>query len=422
MAGVDAIAMPSPVQVRRDMQARIEKSERAISPLTTMLKETSLSPRGTSSPNSSTAKKGQPNGLRISSFQGNSFKCSSTTSDIGYQTIDSPSQPVEKAAIMHRHAASSHEANCTWSGVLPIRKYDNPTYSNKVFLGGVPWDIEPGGVQEAFTEFGHVKVEFPGNVPFQKKFGGRPRSEEDSVHCYGYLYVIFESDKHVKEMLKHCTRGGPHGKKEGSCSSNGDGEYYYKISSRKMRSKEVQVIPWVLCDSNYVAGPHPYHKLNNETTIFVGALHGMLNAEGLAHVMNDLFGNVVYAGVDTDKYKYPIGSGRVTFSSHRSYMRAVNAAFVEIKTTKFVKKVQIDPYLEEVPCSVCNSEVGPYFCRNQCCFKYYCSRCWSKVHGDIDPSLGVHSPVMRNSKNGGSANVSIKTNLSDLYKKLSSEP
>lgn len=61
----------------------------------------------------------------------------------------------------------------------------------------------------------------------------------------------------------------------------------------------------MLSDSNYVV--HTAQRLDNETTVFVGALHGMLNAEGLAHVMNDLFGNVVYAGVDTDKYKYPIG-------------------------------------------------------------------------------------------------------------------
>lgn len=52
---------------------------------------------------------------------------------------------------------------------------------------------------------------------------------------------------------------------------------------------------------------HSAQRLDNETTVFVGALHGMLNAEGLARVMNDLFGNVIYAGVDTDKYKYPIG-------------------------------------------------------------------------------------------------------------------
>ncbi len=59
----------------------------------------------------------------------------------------------------------------------------------------------------------------------------------------------------------------------------------------------------------------------------------------LAHIMNDLFGGVVYAGIDTDRYKYPIGSGRVTFGNQKSFMKAVRAGFVEIKTTKFSKKV-----------------------------------------------------------------------------------
>ena len=47
-------------------------------------------------------------------------------------------------------------------------------------------------------------------------------------------------------------------------------------------------------------------------------------------------------GVDTDKYKYPIGSGRVTFNNHKSFMRAVNAAFIEVKTAKFTKKIQVN--------------------------------------------------------------------------------
>ena len=29
--------------------------------------------------------------------------------------------------------------------------------------------------------------------------------------------------------------------------------------------------------------------------------------DGLMHIMDDLFGGVVYAGIDTDQYKYPIG-------------------------------------------------------------------------------------------------------------------
>ena len=66
---------------------------------------------------------------------------------------------------------------------------------------------------------------------------------------------------------------------------------------------------------------HPNQKLDAQKSVFVGALHGMLNAEILAQIFNDLLGGVVYAGIDTDKHKYPIGSGRVTFSSTKSYMK-----------------------------------------------------------------------------------------------------
>ena len=42
----------------------------------------------------------------------------------------------------------------------------------------------------------------------------------------------------------------------------------------------------------------------------------MLNAVGLAHIFDYLFVGVVYAGIVTlTDNKYPIGSGRVTFSN-----------------------------------------------------------------------------------------------------------
>ena len=88
--------------------------------------------------------------------------------------------------------------------------------------------------------------------------------------------------------------------------SNRDGfALFGNMSHWAFVSLQVQVIPWVISDSNYVIKNS--EKLNNDTTVFVGALHGMLNAEALAKVMGDLFGEVNYAGVDTDKYKYPIG-------------------------------------------------------------------------------------------------------------------
>lgn len=82
---------------------------------------------------------------------------------------------------------------------------------------------------------------------------------------------------------------------------------------------QVQVIPWVISDSNYVRCPA--QRLDPSKTVFVGALHGMLNAEALASIMNDLFGGVMYAGIDTDKHKYPIGELRCSSAVVQIYFQ-----------------------------------------------------------------------------------------------------
>lgn len=55
---------------------------------------------------------------------------------------------------------------------------------------------------------------------------------------------------------------------------------------------------------------------------------------------------MIFLSSNTDKHKYPIGSGRVTFMDQRSYEKAIHAAFVEIRCKRFIKKIQIDPFLD----------------------------------------------------------------------------
>lgn len=194
---------------------------------------------------------------------------------------------MERAARIYKSAASLCEAACTWSGVLPMRASKPTGYSSKVFLGGVPWDISEQLLVQTFKQFGQIKVDWPGR-------------EKNVVQPKGHVYIIFESEHNVMALLQACTN-----------DFTNNGNWYYKISSRRMKSKEVcrvvvtaiglkanfvqvQVIPWILNDSNHTESTS--QKLDPSKTVFVGGLHGMLSAKGLATVMNDLFGGVVYAG------------------------------------------------------------------------------------------------------------------------------
>jgi len=47
----------------------------------------------------------------------------------------------------------------------------------------------------------------------------------------GYVYMIFESEKSVKLLLQNCTQ-----------DYNGSGDYYFKLTSRRMRTKEIRQV------------------------------------------------------------------------------------------------------------------------------------------------------------------------------------
>jgi len=298
-----------------------------------------------------------------------------------------------------------------WSGRLPPKIYtENSLYSRKVFLGGLPWDVNQQSLLQSLYKYGSVKLEIPGKDAKHPRVSNICKTQERST--LGYVYIIYENEASVQKMLADC-------RKE---HKNGGEHYYYTIIipsnnnnnsfsynnhyNKRNKAKEVEVIPWNQEDTSYVPQNKTSilpPKIDAKSTIFVGALHGMLNAQGLAKVMNEVFGEVIHAGLDTDKYKYPIGSGRVTFRNRQSYVKAIKSKYVTIKANldpsdpspKFEKTIQIDPYLEDAKCCKCDNK-SSLFCRNENCLDYFCMNCWTFSHDT--KNNGEHQSLSRQNK------------------------
>ncbi len=112
----------------------------------------------------------------------------------------------------------------------------------------------------------------------------------------------------------------------------------------------MQIRPWKLTDADYM--PDPNVSLNTRMVVFIGGVPRPLRAHDLAKHLNKMFGDVIYAGVDTDpelKYvvsndiwhicRYPKGAARVAFANHSSFLDALKARFVVIKTADVDKRV-----------------------------------------------------------------------------------
>ena len=118
----------------------------------------------------------------------------------------------------------------------------------------------------------------------------------------------------------------------------------------RMKSKDVEVIPWYTADavsckrSGAPLTQKPASlRVEPKKTVFVGGLHGMMSASLLRKMMKDLFGPVKYVVIDTDKNRYPIGSGRVCFSENQGYQKAIDAEFVEVKVCTITLQHYLTP-------------------------------------------------------------------------------
>ena len=186
-------------------------------------------------------------------------------------------------------------------------------FSRKVFVGGLPPDIDEDEIVTHFRRYGNLIVDWPHKAESKSYFPPK-----------GYAFLIFQEERHVQDLIETCVME--------------DGKLYMVVSSPSMKDKPVQIRPWCLADSDFVMdGSQP---LDPRKTIFVGGVPRPLKAIELAMIMDKLYGGVCYAGIDTDpELKYPKGAGRVAFSNQQSYIAAISARFVQLHHGEIDKRV-----------------------------------------------------------------------------------
>jgi cytoplasmic polyadenylation element-binding protein len=246
-------------------------------------------------------------------------------------------------------------------------------FSRKVFVGGLPPDIDENEIVIHFRQFGSLIVDWPHKAESKSYFPPK-----------GYAFLIFQEESSVQDLIERCVMD--------------DSKLYMVVSSASMKDKPVQIRPWCLADSDFVMDGS--QALDPRKTIFVGGVPRPLKAIELAMIMDRFYGGVCYAGIDTDpELKYPKGAGRVAFSNQKSYIAAISARFVQLQLGEIDKRVEVKPYvLDDQLCDECHGtrcggKFAPFFCANVSCLQYYCEICWQSIHQG--PGRDHHKPLVK---------------------------
>ncbi|XP_021693473.1 cytoplasmic polyadenylation element-binding protein 2 [Aedes aegypti] len=280
----------------------------------------------------------------------------------------------------HQQQHHHHHHQLTALGGSPARSSPHSNgsesterFSRKVFVGGLPPDIDEEEITTSFNQYGALVVDWPHKAESKSYFPPK-----------GYAFLLFQEERGVQKLIETCHPE--------------DDKLYITVSSPTIKNKAVQIRPWRLADADYVLDASM--PLDPRKTVFVGGVPRPLKAYELAMIMDRLYGGVCYAGIDTDpELKYPKGAGRVAFSNQQSYIAAISARFVQLQHGDIDKRVEVKPYvLDDQMCDECQGQrcggkFAPFFCANVTCLQYYCEHCWAHIHSRSGREY--HKPLVK---------------------------
>ncbi|KAK5968272.1 Cytoplasmic polyadenylation element-binding protein 4 [Trichostrongylus colubriformis] len=235
------------------------------------------------------------------------------------------------------------------------------TVSRKVFVGGLPQDINKDTLLRKFSAYGCVHLDFPSeptHLPRTKKV-------DRKLSTSGYVFLVYENEDAVLNLLRNCI--------------SSDGSFFMLFTEDCIVPKWAQVRPWYLSSIAHI--PDPDSQVDPRLTVFIGGVPRPLAAQELASLLEENFGKLVYCEIDVDPdLLYPKGAARAVFASYAGYVKAIQTRYLQIPNFEFNKRnVEIKPYImDNEDCDECLSACSEEFCR--LCLQYYCRLCYTKMH------------------------------------------
>ncbi|GBN19634.1 Cytoplasmic polyadenylation element-binding protein 2 [Araneus ventricosus] len=127
-------------------------------------------------------------------------------------------------------------------------------FSRKVFVGGLPPDIDEDEINASFRRFGPLVVDWPHKAESKSYFPPK-----------GYAFLLFQDEASVQALIDACIQE--------------DDKLYLCVSSPTIKDKPVQIRPWRLSDADFVLDASM--PLDPRKTVFVGGVPRPLKARKL---------------------------------------------------------------------------------------------------------------------------------------------
>ena len=127
----------------------------------------------------------------------------------------------------------------------------NERFSRKVFVGGLPPDIDEEEITASFRRFGPLVVDWPHKAESKSYFPPK-----------GYAFLLFQEESSVQMLI--------------DATIAEEDKLYLCVSSPTIKDKPVQIRPWRLSDADYVLDASM--ALDPRKTVFVGGVPRPLKA------------------------------------------------------------------------------------------------------------------------------------------------